>query len=145
MDRIYAVAASTRSATQCHTLLAHRRPATAVLTRKRRGRRRPRALLGQPRAIEKDLQQAYKDLAADPAAVESNMIVVNVTDEKTDADQVAARLAGQGVLVNSLDARRIRIVTNYHVTSSDVEQVIDAFAAVLRGDALEAAPGYISG
>ena len=88
---------------------------------------------------------AVPGLAADPASVESNMIVVTVTDEKTDADQVAARLAGQGVLVNSLDARRIRIVTNYHVTSSDVEQVIDAFAAVLRGDALEAAPGYISG
>jgi threonine aldolase len=84
-------------------------------------------------------------LAADPAAVDSNMIVVTVTDEKADADQVAARLAGQGVLVNSLDARRIRIVTNYHVTASDVEHVIEAFAAVLRGDAVAPAQGYISG
>jgi threonine aldolase len=71
------------------------------------------------------------NVAADQ--VESNMVVVSVTRVGSNAAWLKNALAGQGVLVGAMDERRLRLVLNYHVTASDVEHVLDAFAAALSG------------
>lgn len=82
----------------------------------------------------------------DPGSVESNMLIVTVTREGVDADQVAASLAERGVLLNSLDARRIRVVTNYHIEANDVEQILDVWDEVMRAGARVSTGGaYIRG
>lgn len=85
-------------------------------------------------------------LAVDPASVETNMVVVTVTREDVDSVRVAEALSAQGVLLNPLDARRMRIVTNYHVTAADVEHVLDVFEELMRGDLVSEGGGaYIYG
>ncbi len=83
---------------------------------------------------------------ADPDVTESNIVVATVTREDVNAVQVAEALAGRGVLLNPLDMQRMRIVTNYHVTAADVEQVLDTFEALMRGDVVtEGGGAYIYG
>lgn len=85
-------------------------------------------------------------LTADPSIVETNILVVTVTDETVSAGQVAASLAERGVLVNALDARRMRVVTNYHIEASDVERTLDTFESVMRDGAPVTSGGaYIYG
>lgn len=79
--------------------------------------------------------QQITGLAADPSVVESNILVVRVTDEALEAMQVCASAAERGVLVNALDAKSIRVVTNYHVGSSEVERALDVFDSVMRDGA----------
>lgn len=74
-------------------------------------------------------------LAADPAVVETNILVVTVEDDALRAEKVAASLAERGLLVNALDDHRIRVVTNYHVTTADVERALDLFEGVMKDGA----------
>jgi threonine aldolase len=73
-------------------------------------------------------------ISVDVGVVETNMVVATVQRKGWSAEQVASELARRGVLLNALDERRMRIVTNYHVTASDVERVLEAFEAVLALD-----------
>lgn len=74
-------------------------------------------------------------MSVDPVAVETNIVVATVTRPEIDAPRLAASLAERGVLLNALDGRRLRIVTNYHVTTADVERVLDIFEGTLRAGA----------
>ena len=97
------------------------------------------------RALANGLAQ-IDGLSAEPSAVESNIVVVTVTRDDVNAVQLAEALAARGVLLNPLDTQRMRIVTNYHVTSADVEQVLDTFEAIMQGDVVTAGGGaYIYG
>lgn len=69
-------------------------------------------------------------VSVDASAVETNMVIVTVQRADLSARQMVSALAERGVLLNALDARRMRIVTNYHVTSADIEQVLEAFEVV---------------
>jgi threonine aldolase len=69
-------------------------------------------------------------VSVDASVVETNMVIVTVQRAGMSARQMVSALAERGVLLNALDARRMRIVTNYHVTSADVEQVLEAFEVV---------------
>jgi len=85
-------------------------------------------------------------LSANPAVVETNILVVTVEDAALPAEQVAASLAERGVLVNALDDHRIRVVTNYHVTTADVERALDLFEGVMKDGAPVVSGGaYIYG
>ena len=45
---------------------------------------------------------------------------------------LSAGLATRGVLINPTGARRLRAVTNYHVTNRDVELVLDGIRDLMR-------------
>ena len=66
--------------------------------------------------------------AVDPAAVETNIVVVDLP-APADAAAVAARCAEDGVLISVLGPRRIRLVTHLDVDDAGVERAI----AALRG------------
>jgi len=61
----------------------------------------------------------------------TNILYFNVAREDIDAATLAARVAEQGVRVLDLDPRRVRAVTNYHVTAADIQIALKAFRAVL--------------
>jgi threonine aldolase len=63
-------------------------------------------------------------LGADPATVETNIVVLDVAD----AASVATAAAGQGVLVSALGPRFLRLVTHLDVDDDGIERAI----AVLR-------------
>lgn len=81
----------------------------------------------------------------DPCDVQTNMVMVEVAREDIDADQVSAALAEKGVLLNSRDARHIRLVTNCGITADDIEQILDAWDAVMHADVPAQAGGWIKG
>jgi len=66
-----------------------------------------------------------KALGADPATVDTNIVVLDVPD----AAGVAVRAADQGVLVSALGPRFLRLVTHLDVDDDGIERAI----TVLRG------------
>ncbi len=68
-----------------------------------------------------------KRLGLDPAAVETNMVVV----EDVPAPLVAEAAKAQGVLVSQVGPRRVRLVTHLDVDRAAVDRAGDVLAALL--------------
>ncbi|MCB0068328.1 MAG: low-specificity L-threonine aldolase [Caldilineaceae bacterium] len=74
------------------------------------------------------------DLA--PETVQTNIVYFDVTAPGVDAAQLSGRLAAHGVLINSTGARRLRAVTNYHISGEDVAAVVAAVESALQEPAV---------
>jgi threonine aldolase len=61
----------------------------------------------------------------------TNILYFNIVRPDLTGNQLVARLAEQGVRLLALGPRRLRAVTNYHVTAADIEAALTAFRAVL--------------
>jgi len=72
-----------------------------------------------------------KGIEIDPATVETNIVVFDVTG--MPAAELVERLAAVGVLVLARDARTIRAVTNLNVTAAQIDETIEKFAAIVSG------------
>ena len=70
-------------------------------------------------------------IVLDPATVQTNIVIFELERSDLSPQQLAARLAEQGVWLFTIGGRRLRAVTNYHVTAEDIERTIAACAAVL--------------
>jgi threonine aldolase len=77
---------------------------------------------------------AIDGIGLDPAAVETNIVYFDLLRKDLSAEAVSLGLARRGVLMNPTAAHRLRAVTNYHITASDVETVIGAVEEVVGGD-----------
>jgi len=53
-----------------------------------------------------------------------------------NASQVVAALARQEVRVGAVAERRFRLVTHYWITDVDVDRAVQAFASVLKSEAM---------
>jgi len=62
--------------------------------------------------------------------VRTNIVYFNVERSDMDAARLTARLKEQGVWMLPLGPRRIRAVTNYHVTAADIEAAMVACQAI---------------
>lgn len=67
----------------------------------------------------------------DPASVQTNLVIFSLERPDLTPQQLADRLAGRGVWLFAIGGKRLRAVTNYHVTTSDVETAIRAFDDIL--------------
>ncbi len=67
-------------------------------------------------------------ISIDPAAVESNIVIFDVSGTGMKASDISARLKSEGILMNAINDRQMRAVTHYDVTREECEQAI----AVLR-------------
>jgi threonine aldolase len=76
---------------------------------------------------------AIDGIGLDPAAVETNIVYFDLLRKDLSAEAVSLGLARRGVLMNPTAAHRLRAVTNYHITASDVETVIGAVEEVVGG------------
>jgi threonine aldolase len=74
---------------------------------------------------------AIDGLAADPAAVETNIVFVDVTHPALDAPTLSGRLAERGVGAMATAPRRLRCVTHRDVTEADLERFEAAARAIL--------------
>jgi threonine aldolase len=73
-------------------------------------------------------QLLAKRLGADPAAVETNMVVL----DDVPAPMVAEAAKAQGVLVSQVSARRIRLVLHLDVDRAAVERAADVVGSLLE-------------
>jgi threonine aldolase len=63
-------------------------------------------------------------LFVEPVPVRTNIIYLTVRPGSLNAEQVSALLAQRGILMLALGRNRVRAVTNYHVTSSDIQTAL---------------------
>jgi threonine aldolase len=74
---------------------------------------------------------AIDGLAADPAAVDTNIVMVEVTRPELDAAALATALDARGVRVLPFAARTLRFVTHLDVAHEDVDRLEAALHAIL--------------
>ncbi|HZN25687.1 MAG TPA: GntG family PLP-dependent aldolase [Burkholderiales bacterium] len=70
-----------------------------------------------------------------PAAVETNIVRVELPDSGKDAARWSAELKDHGVLVSPCAAHALRFVTHRHITETDVDETLRAFAKVRKARA----------
>jgi len=70
-------------------------------------------------------------ISVEDVPVRTDIVYFNVTRADMDAAQLTARLKEQGVWMLPLGPRRIRAVTNYHVTADDIEAALVTCRAIL--------------
>jgi len=66
---------------------------------------------------------------------DTNIVMVDILREDLDADQVARRLAANGVLTTPFAERRLRAVTHLDIDDDAIDRAADAFEAALADHA----------
>jgi threonine aldolase len=69
-------------------------------------------------------------IAIDPAMVESNIVIFDVSGTGIEPAEISARLKAEGVLINPIDDRQMRAVTHYDVTREQCEQAVAALRRI---------------
>ncbi len=75
---------------------------------------------------------ALDGLAVDPAAVESNIVMIDIDRDGLDAATLAAAIAEDEVLVMPYGPRRVRCCTHHDIAPEGVARAIAAFERALR-------------
>jgi threonine aldolase len=108
----------------------------AFLERARRVRKRLGGWMRQAGLIAAGglhaLRHHVERLEEDPAAVETNLVMVRVGDPAPDAATLARELEARGVRVSALAEDVLRFVTHMDVGPADVERLGRALEAILR-------------
>ena len=71
-------------------------------------------------------------LFIDLDVVTTNIVYVDVTHKSITAQILAERLHSRGIRLLPTEPKRLRAVTNYHVTSSDIDYALDTFLSILK-------------
>ena len=90
--------------------------------------------LGEDHANARRLAEglaALDGVSLDPAAVESNIVLVDIDRDDLDAETLAATVAEDEVLVLPYGPRRLRCCTHHEITPGDVDRAVAAFALAL--------------
>jgi threonine aldolase len=69
-------------------------------------------------------------IQVDPVPLRTNILYFTVRLEAMNARQVTDLLARQGVLMLALGPNRVRAVTNYHISSADIQAALDAMRSL---------------
>jgi len=105
--------------------------------------------LADDHAHAQQLAQGLTDIDGieiDPAEVETNLVFFTLEREDITPAQLSAGLNEQGVLLNPAGGKRLRAVTNYHVTADDIDRTLDAIRTVLADGVAAAGRGaYVYG
>ena len=71
-------------------------------------------------------------LSIEPARVQTNILFFGITRAGISPRELTERLAAEGIKVSPKEPHLLRAVTNYHVTSDDIEYALSVFAKVLN-------------
>ena len=74
-----------------------------------------------------------RGIAADPAAVQTNIVIFDVGATGLAPADFSARLRSRGVLINAINDRQMRAVTHYDVDRTACETALRAIAEVAAG------------
>jgi len=72
-------------------------------------------------------------LSLDPATVKTNIVFFDYVAKNLPVQQFLAALARDGVLMLALGPGRLRAVTHYGITRSDIDQALAVMARTLKG------------
>lgn len=75
---------------------------------------------------------AFDGLSVDPDNVFTNIVYVDVTQNGMTAEIVVQRLDSKGVRLLPTGPKQLRAVTNYHVTSDDIDYVFSVCKSILQ-------------
>jgi threonine aldolase len=76
----------------------------------------------------------------DPAAVETNIVVFDISSTGLVPADVSAQLRARGVLMNAINQRCLRAVTHYDVDRAQCAQAVDAVAECIAATMAAAKP-----
>ncbi len=68
----------------------------------------------------------------DPAEIETNLVFFQLTQPNIEPLQFVGALQERGILIGGIGGRRLRAVTNHHVSAHDIETALDGFEEALR-------------
>ncbi len=74
---------------------------------------------------------ALPGIVLDPATVQTNIVIFELHHPELTPQQLAQALWQRGVWLFAIGGKRLRAVTNYHITPGDIDRAIQGFAAVL--------------
>ena len=74
-------------------------------------------------------------ISIDPQTVQTDIVIFDLDREDITPANLSAGLRGHGVLLNPIGGKRLRAVTNYHISEADIDRTIEAFGAVLEAGA----------
>ncbi len=63
-------------------------------------------------------------------APETNLVYLDVTNDKRTPGDWAASLLGQGIMVSVMSSKRLRLCTHLDISAADIDETIAAFRAV---------------
>jgi threonine aldolase len=66
----------------------------------------------------------------DPGSTETNMVVLNISEEAPPASAWIEKLSEDGLALISMGERAIRLVTHLNIDDEDIERAIRAFERV---------------
>ena len=91
--------------------------------------------LGEDHANARLLAEGFKRIPGidvDPATVETNIVIFDVSGTGLAAAEISARLKARGVLINAVNPRLMRAVTHYDAGRAACETALGAMAEVAR-------------
>ncbi len=71
-------------------------------------------------------------ISVDPKLVRTNIVYFEITRGDMTPQLLEQHLKNEGVLLSPTGPSQMRAVTNYHVTSDDIEYVLNSFSKVLK-------------
>lgn len=74
-------------------------------------------------------------ISIDPQTVQTDIVIFDLEREDITPANLSAGLRGHGVLLNPIGGKRLRAVTNYHISEADIDRTLEAFGAVLDAGA----------
>lgn len=86
--------------------------------------------LAEDHANARNLGEGLSDvpgLSIKKEYIKTNILFIGVEREDMTAKDLSARLKEHGIKINASAPRQLRAVTNYHVTSADIEYAVGAF------------------
>ena len=75
---------------------------------------------------------SIQGLSVDLEAVETNMVVVDVSQVCENTAEIIAYLEGRGILSAPLEKGQLRLVTHHQVREKEVERAVQAFRDFAR-------------
>ena len=100
------------------------------------------ALEEHPRLLRRDHENArflaqalarIPGISIDPRAVETNILIFDISGTGLSTAEFSARLKSRGVLFNGVNTREMRIVTHYDVDRAGCERALEAIEQVAVG------------
>lgn len=97
------------------------------------------ALEKHPPLLARDHQKARRlaealaeipGIGLNPAEVETNILVFDVSGTGTSAPELSAKLKERGVLANAVDLKQMRMVTHYDVSEEEIERALRALQEI---------------
>lgn len=97
------------------------------------------ALEKHPPLLARDHQKARRlaealaeipGIGLNPAEVETNILVFDVSGTGMSAPELSAKLKERGVLANAVDPKQMRMVTHYDVSEEEIERALRALQEI---------------